>query len=279
MGDNSQFDQSGAPAHVGMGFTKTIHSKAEGPTDPTTIKSPANFTVVVTGAGKGLGFAIAVAYAKAGAANISISSRTQSDLDALTKELKAVNSNINVLANVCDTMKDGDVQKLAEDVKAKFGRVDVVVANAGIISKYITSSDGRRKIPQGVVEDDDFERVIDINLTGSRRTAKYFVPLLAATKDGAKAFVVITSMAAHSTDSQLVSEAYILSKIANNRMAELIHNDHYEKDGVLAYAVHPGAVVTPQTQGHSNDKGDVWEQSKSFIPSAHRGDAIGKVSC
>jgi NAD(P)-dependent dehydrogenase (short-subunit alcohol dehydrogenase family) len=76
-------------------------------------------------------------------------------------------------------------------------------------------------------------------------------------------------MAAHSTDSQLVSEAYIISKIANNRMAELIHNDHHEKEGILAYAIHPGAVVTPQTEGHSNEKGDVWEQSALSLPSCH----------
>jgi NAD(P)-dependent dehydrogenase (short-subunit alcohol dehydrogenase family) len=262
MADN-QFDNSGAPLHVGLNFTQRIHSKAEGPTDPTNVKLPKNFVAVITGAGKGLGFAIAVAYAKAGASGISISSRTQADLDALTKELKEVNSDVKVLANVCDTRKDGDVKRLAEDVEKTFSRVDVVVANAGIISAYIIDpATGHRQIPQGVVSDDDFERVIDINLTGSRRTAKYFVPLLAKTQDGAKAFVVITSMAAHSTDSALVSEAYILSKIACNRLAELIHNDHYEKEGVLAYAIHPGAVVTPQTVGHSNAKGDVWEQSE-----------------
>src|SRR5690348_13358674 len=105
---DQQFEASGAPAHTGMTFTKTIHSKAEGPTDPSTIKLAPNYTVVITGAGKGLGFAIALAYAKAGASNISISSRTQSDLDALTKELKAVNADVNVLASICDTTKDTD---------------------------------------------------------------------------------------------------------------------------------------------------------------------------
>ncbi|KIW04153.1 uncharacterized protein PV09_04960 [Verruconis gallopava] len=256
----SELSTYSAPAHAGMQFTKRIHNKAEGPTDPNNIKLPSHFTVVVTGAGKGLGYAIAVAYVKAGAGGISISSNTQSDLDKLKAELESINPKVKVITNICDTRKDSDVKKLSEDVKATFGRVDVVVANAGIISKYLIESDGRRKIPQGVVEDDDFERVIDVNLTGSRRTAKYFVPLLRDTRDGAKTFIVITSMAAHSTDSMLVSEAYILSKIANNRMAELIHNDHYEKDGILAYAVHPGAVLTPQTQGHSNEKGDIWEQ-------------------
>jgi NAD(P)-dependent dehydrogenase (short-subunit alcohol dehydrogenase family) len=256
------------PAHTGMTFTNRTHSKAEGRTDPANIKLPSTFTAVVTGAGKGLGFNIALAYAKAGAGSISISSRTQSDLDALTKELKAVNPNVNVLANICDTTKDADVRKLADDVWNSFGRADVVVANA-------VSPSGHRKIPQGVVEDDDFERVIDINLVGVRRTAKFFVPLLSQTKDGAQAFIGVTSLAAHSTDSQLVSEAYVISKIAMNRLAELMHNDHFERDGVVTFAVHPGAVVTPQTVGHSNEKGDVWEQSKlssgfSFFSSAER---------
>lgn len=250
------------PAEAGLDFTKRTHSKAEGPTDPSNIKFPAGYTVVVTGAGKGLGFHISLAYAKAGATNISISSRTQTDLDELTRELRHINPNIKILTNVCDTTKDADVKKLADNVRRDFGRVDVVIANAGIISRYIIESDGRRKIPQGIAEDDDFERVIDVNLTGSRRTAKCFLPLLKETSDGARTFVVITSMASHSTDSTLISEAYAISKVANNRMAELMHNDHYKSDGILSYAVHPGAVVTPQTQGHSNDKGDVWEQSK-----------------
>lgn len=251
-----------AAAHTGMHFTKRLHSKAEGPTDPSNIKLPANYVVVVTGAGKGLGFHIAVAYAKAGASGISISSRTRSDLDELSAELHRINPDIKVVSNICDTQKDEDVKQLADDVKRVFGRVDVVIANAGIISKYIVSESGYRKIPQGVAEDDDFERVISINLNGSRRTAKYFFQLLKDTKDGAQTFIVVTSTAAHSTDSQFISMAYGISKIANNRMAEMMHNDHYEKDGILSYAIHPGAVVTPQTQNHSNEQGDFWEQGE-----------------
>lgn len=256
--------------HTGMDFTKRIHSKAEGPTDPANIQLPANYVVVVTGAGKGLGFHIATSYAKAGASGISISSRTKSDLDELSAELQRINPNIKIASNICDTRKDEDVKELADNVKRTFGRVDVVIANAGIISKYIVNDDGFRKIPQGVAEDDDFERVIDINLTGSRRTAKYLVPLLKETKDGAQTFIVVTSTASHSTDSSFISQAYGISKIANNRMAEMMHNDHYEKDGILSYAIHPGAVVTPQTQGHSNEKGDLWEQGKLFFDSCRK---------
>ncbi len=65
-------------------------------------------------------------------------------------------------------------------------------------------------------------------------------------------------MAAHCTNSELVPIAYSMSKRANCHMAEQMAKDH-KKDGLLAYAVHPGAVVTPQTQNHSLGKGDVWD--------------------
>ncbi len=91
----------------------------------------------VTGAGKGLGFYIALSYAKANVTGLVISSRTTSDLDALTAEIQEVNSNVDILAQVCDTTKDEDVKKLFEATKERFGRLDVCVANAGVISKYL----------------------------------------------------------------------------------------------------------------------------------------------
>ncbi|KAF2103945.1 NAD(P)-binding protein [Rhizodiscina lignyota] len=252
---------SAPPDHWGNNFT-TNHSRAEGPTDPSNNQLPPNFVVVVTGAGKGLGYHIALAYAKAGAHGLCISSRTQKDLDDLSAELRGINPKLDILARTCDTRKIEDVIKLADEVKGRFGRADVVIANAGVISNYIYDGpDGsNRRLPIGVIEDDDFARVIDINLTGSWRVARYFVPLLRDTEDGAKTFIVISSAAAHCEDSKLTPIAYNLSKIATNRMAEHIHNDHYAKDGILAYAVHPGAVVTPQTELHSTQKGDLWER-------------------
>ncbi|KJX92149.1 nad-p-binding protein [Zymoseptoria brevis] len=247
------------PDHWGIKFTPTIHTKAEGPTDPKNIKLSSNFVVVVTGAGKGLGYHIALAYAYAGAKGIVISSRTQSDLDKLTAELKAINPDMDIVSQTCDTTKDEEVKALANATNKHFGRLDVVIANAGIISKYITKSDGKEYIPVGIVEDPDFERVIDTNFLGSYRVAKHFVPLLQATPAGIQAYVVITSLASQVKDSEMTPIAYNLSKLAVNRMAEQIHADHFERDGVTAFAVHPGTVLTPQTERHaSTQKGSMW---------------------
>ena len=250
---------AGFPAHMGLTFTKNYHTHAEGPTDPAKQKLPNPFVVLVTGAGKGLGYNISTAFAKAGATGIIIASRTASDLEKLSAEIKSINPSCDILSRVCDTTLDADLKTLAQDVKEKYGRLDAAIANAGIISKYVSDGAGGHRLPVGILEDDDFERVVDINLLGSMRVARHFCPLLFATKDGAQSYVVITSTASHFTESTYTSVAYNTTKIACNRLAEHIHNDHHEKEGIVAYAVHPGAVLTPQTVGHT---GDIWSQSK-----------------
>jgi NAD(P)-dependent dehydrogenase (short-subunit alcohol dehydrogenase family) len=259
------------PDHFGVQFTQPTHTRAEGPTLPENNRVASPFVVVVTGAGKGLGYHISLAYARAGATGICISSRTQSDLDTLSDALEKINPDLEILSRLCDTANPAAVQGLAEAVATKFhGRLDVVVANAGIISQYLYDTDPgtgekvNRRLPVGIVEDDDFARVININLLGSYYTAKSFTPILTSDNNPSpvKAYVVITSLAAHLPNSAFTPVAYNVSKVAGVRMVEHMHNDHSSR-GLLAYAVHPGAVVTPQTELHSTEKGDAWEACKS----------------
>ncbi|KAK5075046.1 hypothetical protein LTS08_001871 [Lithohypha guttulata] len=259
------------PDHYGVNFTKTTHEKAEGPTLPENNKPPAgqHFNVVVTGAGKGLGYAISIAYAKAGATGICISSRTQSDLDALSTDLKRINPNLTILSQRCDTSDPKSVAALATATTETFGtHLDVVVANAGIISKYIenevnpkTGKVQARRLPEGVIEDEDYLRVTSVNYLGVYYTAKYFVPGLVGRQNQSsiRAFIAITSLAGHFPVSTFTPIAYNVSKIAVNRLIECMANDH-AADSLLAFSVHPGEVITPQTEGHSNESGDDWEK-------------------
>ena len=254
------------PAHYGQRFTKTLHHKAEGPTLPENNRN-SPFVVVVTGAGKGLGIHISLAYARAGATGICISSRTQSDLESLEQQLREANPELEILTEVCDTTKPDVVKSLADKVKQKWnGRLDVVVANAGVISDYVHDTDPEtgekknRRLPVGIIEDDDFQRVIDINVLGSYYVAKHFTPLLIATENPStvRSYIVLSSIACQFTESSFVPTAYNIAKLANNRMAEHMAKDHKD-GGLLAFAVHPGAVLTPQTQHHSTKKGDAWD--------------------
>ena len=247
-----------APAHWGVRFTPTQHSKAEGAILPSNNPNP--YVVLVTGAGKGLGVHITLAYAHAGATALIISSRTQSDLDSLSTQIKDINPSCQVLSVICDTQSPSAITNLASQVRSKFGHLDICVANAGIISAYLP--DG--SLPHSIIDDTDFARVININLTGTALTAQNFLPLLIdAPSSSPKAFIAITSLASHITDSAMTSAAYNVSKIGMNRLVECIQNDDGPK-GINAYAVHPGAVVTPQTKGHSiNGKIEAWDQMLS----------------
>jgi NAD(P)-dependent dehydrogenase (short-subunit alcohol dehydrogenase family) len=251
------------PPSFGFQVVPTLHNKPEGPTLPSNNKVSKPYVVLVTGAGKGIGSHIALSYAQAGASGIIISSRTQSDLDALTKQLKEINSSLDVLAIVGDASKGSDVAKLAAETKKHFGRIDVVVGNAGVMNKYITAEDGSHRLPYNVEEDDDLPRVFDINFIGTYYLARSFIPLLKETTDGAQAFVSISSVTSHLTNSGFTPLAYNVSKFAQNRLIQSFAEDYKDKNGLVFYAVHPGVVLTPQTEGHVKaSDGAKWDGGK-----------------
>ncbi|KAF2449210.1 NAD(P)-binding protein [Karstenula rhodostoma CBS 690.94] len=207
--------------------------------------------------GKGPGYHISLEYARAGCSALAVSSRTRADLDALASEIANIEQKngrkMSVLKVVADVQSDTDVARLVQQVRQKWGRVDVVIANAGVISVYIEPSvSSESNLPRGIVQDGDWARVLDVNLNGVWRVSKAFVPLLSETKDGPQTIISSCSMAAHSAVSDLTPIAYNLSKAAVMRLMECVANDHGE-EGVQAFALHPGAVVTPQTQNHAGN--------------------------
>jgi NAD(P)-dependent dehydrogenase (short-subunit alcohol dehydrogenase family) len=237
------------PPSFGFGVTPTLHHAAEGFTLPSRNPVPEKpFVVVITGAGKGIGFHTALAYAQAGATGLVVSSRTQSDLDELSRQVKGINSSIDVLALISDTSKEDDVARLAAETKKRFGRADVVVANAGVSSKVVTEKDGSKHEPKNIEEDEDLPRVMAINFFGTYYLAKYFVPLLKSSPHGGKAFVAISSVVSHFANSGFTTMAYNLSKFTQNRLIETLHGDYHASTGLNFYAVHPGVVLTPLTE-------------------------------
>lgn len=194
------FSNAALPAHYGLTFTPTFHSQIPATIDPTLVTLPRPFVAVVTGAGKGLGYHISLAFARTGCSGLAISSRTREDLVRLESEVgriaRETGRSVDVLTVVCDVRSDAEVERLEREVRGRWGRVDVVVANAGVISSYISSSssasasdsasienEGKEKVesnlPQGLVHDADWARVLDINLNGVWRVSRAFLPAAA----------------------------------------------------------------------------------------------------
>jgi NAD(P)-dependent dehydrogenase (short-subunit alcohol dehydrogenase family) len=121
---------------------------------------------LVTGAGRGLGLAIAQLFAQRGARVALV------DIDAATVEQAAREIGGDAIALRCDVTSPDEVQQAIAATVAAFGGLDVMVNNAGIeIGKPIPET-----------SDEEFKRLLDINVAGVFYGIKYAIPALAQSK-------------------------------------------------------------------------------------------------
>lgn len=108
---------------------------------------------IVTGGSRGIGLAIARALAEDGA-SVVVSGRDAARLDAAQRELEGFGGGVAALA--ADAAKREDAERLVDAAKERFGRIDVLVNNAGITRDQLLVR----------MKDDDWDQVLDTNLRG-----------------------------------------------------------------------------------------------------------------
>lgn len=126
---------------------------------------------VVTGASSGLGKQMAIALAKQGA-NVAVLARRIGRLESLAKDLEVMG--VTALPVQCDIMDVESIKAAKEKVMEKFGKVDILINNAGSTA---TS-------PIQEMEDDVWSHVIELDLTGVFRVTKEFVKPMIDAKYG-----------------------------------------------------------------------------------------------
>ncbi|TID18789.1 hypothetical protein E2P81_ATG05765 [Venturia nashicola] len=248
------------PADSGAQFCPPQHHNTEGPTDPKTTTLPPNFTVLIAGGSRGIGLGIARSYALAGVANLIISSRTLSSCEDAARSIIQLNPRVKVLCQECDVTSSEQIQNLFEAVKKGFGRLDVLVINAGSSTALTEVREGGLKDwPRGMIEgpSTELERLWKINVNAPFLLQHHFLPLLEETKDGAQAVIQIGSAAAHYIDPEIMATSYSLTKFAATRQIEHVHEGH-NKNGIVAYCIQPGGVKTDLSDGVPEGKG--WEK-------------------
>jgi len=119
---------------------------------------------VVTGGNRGIGRAVALAMARAGA-SVAISARTVETLRQVAKELESIG--VECLAEPCDVSDADSVQTMGEAVLQRFGRADVVVANAGVA--------GPTK-PLQEITPEEWRECVSTDLDGVYLTFRRFLP-------------------------------------------------------------------------------------------------------
>lgn len=119
---------------------------------------------VITGAGRGIGRGLAMGFAEQGA-NVVCAARTQAQLDDTIQAIRGAGG--EAIAVHCDVTRPGDVQNLYAETRARYGPVDIVIANAG-------GNFERRSVESGDI--DAWEKTLRVNLLGVYYTCKYAIP-------------------------------------------------------------------------------------------------------
>lgn len=179
---------------------------------------------IVTGSTKGIGLAVAERMINEGA-SVVVSSRTESDVSSVADRLGE-----NAVGVVCNVANPRECQKLIDDTVQRFGRLDVLVNNAGLgIFKPITEM---------TVE--EWQLQVDVNLGGVFYCSKAALPHLSASGDGY--IINIGSLASRNTFA--AGTGYNASKFGLLGMTEAMMLDVRYQD-VRVSIVMPGSVNTP----------------------------------
>lgn len=133
---------------------------------------------------------------------------------------------------VADVTLDSSLANFAAQITSHFGRLDVLICNAGVFGPANDEPSAA-----------EYTSAFQVNCVGAYLATQRLMPLLLASDHGARAVITVCSAAACAVGPGGANQAYCISKMAQARFVERLALK-YEKDGVFAAAVHPGAVKT-----------------------------------
>jgi 3-oxoacyl-[acyl-carrier protein] reductase len=184
--------------------------------------------VIVTGAGRGIGAAIARAFAREGG-RLALLDVDASALDTLTKELTG--GGAEAVAVPCDVTVARAVREAVDAVAARWGRVDVLVNNAGGFSVIRRTEE---------IPDEEWDSIMRFNLTSMFLCAKAVLPIMKRQRAGR---IVNMSSVAGRAGAVTVASHYAAAKAGVLGFTRHLARE-VAADGITVNAVAPGTVGT-----------------------------------
>jgi len=196
-----------------------------------------NQVAVVTGAAKGIGRSIALALIDEGAKVVPV----DVDREALRSlQVEAEKRGGQILPVACDIEKSSNVKAMVEEVLGTFGRIDLLVNNAGIIRRGTIET----------VDEDDWDRVIAVNLKGTFNCCKAVVGTMK--RQGSGKIVNVSSIAGKIGDITS-APGYGSSKAGSDALMKTLARQ-LAPSGIRVNAVAPHAIETEMSAQWSEAK-------------------------
>ena len=192
---------------------------------------------IVTGGARGIGKAIALSCLREGA-KVAIIDSDKERLEMLKKEMGKEKREVTVIP--CDITKSSDVNGMVDQVQKAFGRIDILVNNAGII---------RRGTIETVTEE-DWDRVIEVNLKGTFNCCKAVVGIMK--KQGYGKIVNVSSIAGKMGDITS-APGYGPSKAGIDALTKTLAR-HLAQYGINVNGVAPHAIETEMSAQWSEER-------------------------
>jgi NAD(P)-dependent dehydrogenase (short-subunit alcohol dehydrogenase family) len=183
---------------------------------------------IVTGAGSGIGKAAALLLAREGA-RVGALGRTEEELRETVGEIERAGG--EAVALVADVSNPEEMRRATEEVARRWGRVDVVFANAGVNGVWA---------PVEELEPDEWDKTLSVNLKGTFLTIKYAAPHL---KKRGGSVVITSSVNGTRMFSNTGATAYACSKAGQVALAKMLALELAEHR-VRVNVICPGAIET-----------------------------------
>lgn len=208
---------------------------------------------LITGATRGIGKQIAITLSKEGY-NIALNYRTENDeLENLKKEIGV--NNVEVLAVRGDVSNFEDCENVVKETIEKFGRIDVLVNNAGITKDMLLAR----------MKEEDFKQVIDVNLVGTFNVTKNVISYMMKARSGR--IINISSVVGISGNAG--QSNYAASKAGIIGFTKSLAKEVSSRN-ILVNAIAPGFIQTSMTDVL---KDEIKEEIAKAIPLKRMGTA------
>ena len=211
--------------------------------------------VLITGASSGIGEATARLLAKNGA-TVLLGARRTERLDRIVADIVAAGGIAE--ARALDVTRREDVQAFAAHAIARFGRIDVIVNNAGVMPLS----------PLASLKLDEWDRMIDVNIRGVLHGIAAVLPTMQ--KQGAGHVINVASIGAHAVSP--TAAVYCATKYAVWALSEGLRQEHQD---IRVTTISPGVTESELADTISDQKGR--DEMKEFRKVAISASAIARA--